>query len=160
VAKRSTSTPVRRTGSLAAALAATALLAGCSATNPITTSFDYDPSDGVGERLGDVRVGNILVLTSEEGAAGTVIGFVANSGRTDASVALAVGGEQSVEIDVPAGQTVRLGPEGDETVELAAVPGAPGSKVEVTVTSDVSGAATFQVPVLDGTFPEYADLVP
>lgn len=160
MAKRSTSIPVRRTRSVAAALAATALLAGCSATNPITTSFDYDPSDGVGERLGDVRVGNILVLAAEEGAEGTVIGFLANSGSADTSVVLAVGGEQSARIDVPAGRTVLLGPDGDETVDVAAVPGPPGSKVEVTVTSDVSGAATFEAPVLDGTLPEYADLVP
>ena len=93
-------------------------------------------------------------------AGGTLLGFVANRGAQDASVVLAVGGEQSGSIDVPAGGTVRLGPDGDETVDLSAVPGIPGSKLEVTVTSDVSGAASVEVPVLDGTLPEYADLVP
>lgn len=160
MAKRSSSTLTRRAGSSAAALATAALLAGCSATNPITTSFDYDPSDGVSQRLGDVRVGNLLVLTAEEGGPGTFVGFVANGGGQPASVVIAVGGEQSDEIEVPAGQTVLIGPEGDQTVEVGAVPAAPGSKIEVTVTTDVSGAATVQVPVLDGTFPEYADLVP
>lgn len=160
MAKRSTPLPTRRTGAVAAALAATALLAGCSATNPITTSFEYDPSDGVSERLGDVRVGNLMVLTAEEGSAGTVLGFVSNAGDEATSVVLAVGEEQSAAIDVPAGGTVLLGPDGDESVDLDAVAAPPGSKVDVTVTSDVAGAATFEVPVLDGTLPEYADLVP
>jgi hypothetical protein len=160
VAKRSTPPLSRRIMPAAAALAASALLAGCSATNPITTSFDYDPSDGVSERLGDVRVGNLMVLTSEEGAAGTVLGFVTNSGSQDASVTLAVGGEESASIDVPAGGTVRLGPDCDETIDVDAVPARPGSKVEVDVTSDVGGSSSVLVPVLDGTLPEYADLVP
>jgi hypothetical protein len=160
VAKRSTSVLTRRTRSAAAAVAAIAVLAGCSATNPITTSFDYDPSDGVSQRLGDVRVGNLLLLAAEEGGAGTFVGFVANGGGQPASVVIALGGEQSDQIDVPAGQTVLIGPEGDETVDVEAVPAAPGSKVDVTVTTDVSGAATVQVPVLDGTLPEYADLLP
>ena len=140
MAKRSTSVLTRRTLSAAAAVAAIAVLAGCSATNPITTSFDYDPSDGVSQRLGDVRVGNLLLLTAEEGGAGTFVGFVANGGGQPAAVVIALGG--------------------DETVDVEAVPAAPGSKVDVTVTTDVSGAATVQVPVLDGTLPEYADLLP
>ncbi|WP_225755130.1 hypothetical protein [Actinotalea sp. Marseille-Q4924] len=160
MAKRSTPFPTRRTASVAAVLATTALLAGCSATNPITTDLDYDPSDGVGERLGDVRVGNMMVLTAEEGAAGTVVGFVANEGRQDASVVLTVGEEQSDAIDVPAGSTVLLGPDADETVDVEAVPAIPGSKLAVTLTTDVAGATTLQVPVLDSTLPEYADLVP
>lgn len=160
MAKRTTPRTSRRTASVAASLATTALLVGCSATNPITTDLDYDPSDGVGERLGDVRVGNMMVLTGEEGAAGTVVGFVANEGRQDASVVLTVGEEQSDAIDVPAGGTVLLGPDADETVDVDAVPAAPGSKLEITVTTDVAGAAALQVPVLDGTFSEYADLVP
>lgn len=159
MAKRSTPSP-RRRAALAVALALPAVLAGCSATNPITTDLDYDPSDGVSQRLGDVQVGNLIVLTAEEGAPGTVVGFVANRGTQDASVVLTVGGEQSGSIDVPAGSTVNLGPDADESVDLAAVPGIPGSKLEVTITSDVSGAATVQVPVLDDTLPEYADLVP
>lgn len=160
MAKRSTSPLTRRTASVAAALAASALLAGCSATNPITTDFDYDPSDGVSQQLGDMQVGNLIVLTSQEGAPGTVVGFVANRGAQDASVVVAVGGQESDAIDVPAGQTVLLGPEGDQAIDLETVPAMPGSKVELVLTSDVAGGATVEVPVLDGTLPEYADLIP
>ena len=100
------------------------------------------------------------LMTTDMKAARAFYAEVVGWGTQDASVVLTVGGEQSGSIDVPAGGTVNLGPDADESVDLAAVPGIPGSKLEVTVTSDVSGAATVQVPVLDGTLPEYADLVP
>ncbi|MBC7291329.1 MAG: hypothetical protein H5T83_08350 [Actinotalea sp.] len=160
MAKRSTPTLPRRAASVAAALAASALLAGCSATNPITTLLDYDPSDGVSQVVGDLRAGNLIVLTAEEGGPGTIVGFVTNRGSQDASVVLEVAGEQGDAIEVPAGGTVLLGPQGDETLDVGAVPAPPGSKIEVTLRSDVAGSATVEIPVMDGTLEEYADLVP
>jgi hypothetical protein len=136
-------------------------LAGCSATNPITTSEAYNVVDGVQADLGgDVTARNLLVFTSEEGAAGTMSGAVTNQGREDVEVELAAEGADPVTIDVPAGGTVLLGQDDGEDVELDAVGAAPGAHLTVTLTTDQGGSIEIPVPVFDGTLPEYAEMVP
>lgn len=150
-----------RVAVVGAALAVAAGLAGCSATNPMTTQNNYDASDGVSVELGDVTVRNLLVLTSAEGAPGTVLGAVSNGGGDSTRVSFTVAGEQAGRpVPVDANGTVVLGPESDATVDLDAVPAAPGGLLELEISSDLGGTSTVQVPVLDGTLPEYADLVP
>ena len=161
---RRTVTTVRRRRSgrvLASAAALAVVLSGCSATNEITTRNEYAASDGVRAELGDVVMGNLLVLTSAEGEAGTVLGSLTNNGQSDVEITLGVGeGGAQDPIDLPAGGTVLLGPEQDVELEVDSVPAAPGALVDVTVTSDAGGSSTVRVPVLDGTLAEYADLVP
>ena len=141
------------------AVALALALTGCSATNTITTQADYAASDGVRAELGDLRLGNLLVLTSAEGEVGTLIGSVTNDGSQDAAVDITVG-ESTTALAVDARSTVVLGSQDGEQVEIESVPAPPGAFVAVTVTSDVGGTMTVRVPVLDGTLPEYADLVP
>ncbi len=136
-------------------------LAGCSATNPITTSEAYNVVDGVQADLGgDVAARNLLLFTSEEGAAGTMSGALANQSREDLEVELAPEGADPVTIEVPAGRTVLLGHEDGEDVELDAVEAAPGAHLTVTVTTQAGGSIDVPVPVFDGTLPEYAEMVP
>jgi hypothetical protein len=135
-------------------------LAGCSATNPITTSEAYNVVDGVQAELGDVAARNLLVFTSEEGAAGTMSGAVTNRSREDVEVELAPDGADPVTFDVPAGGTVLLGQDGGEDVELDAVAAAPGAHLTVTLTTGGGGSIDVPVPVFDGTLPEYAEMVP
>lgn len=135
-------------------------LSACSATNTITTDRSYQASDGVGVDLGDVTATNLIVLAAEEGAPGTMLGAVSNAGSSDAELTFMTpdsGGP--VSIDVPAGETVVLGPD-DEAVDLEEVPVAPGAYLEVSVSTDQGGTSSVRVPVLDGALPEYADLVP
>lgn len=148
-----------RRAALAPAVALALLLTGCSATNPITTQADYAASDGIRAELGDLRLGNLLVLTSAEGEPGTLIGSVSNDGDQDAAVDITVG-ESTTGLDVGARSSVVLGTEDGEQVEIDSVPAPPGALVDVTVTSDVGGTMTVRVPVLDGTLPEYTDLIP
>lgn len=143
---------------LAAVLAA-ALLGGCSATNPITTDANYDASDGTSAVIGDVEVGNLLVLTTAQDAAGTIVGFVTNRSATDAELAVELaGGVEPATVAVPAGSTVLLGPD-HTALAVAATPAPPGANAQVTLRSN-AGSVTLPVPVLDGTLPEYADLLP
>lgn len=146
---------------LTAALVAVAALAlaGCSATNEITTLADYDASDGVGVELGDLDVANLLVLTAAEGSPGTVIGSVTNRGSDDIALVIGLADGEGTELSVAAGSTVALSPEA-EAVGLAAVPAAPGALVALLLTSDAGGSTSLEVPVLDGTLAEYAPLVP
>ena len=143
----------------ALALAASALvLAGCSATNPVTTTKAYAASDGLDQTLGSLTFGNLLVLTAAEGDPGTVLGSVTNAATSEATVTIGIAGDETT-LPVPAGATVLLGPE-TTAVPLSSVPAAPGALVELVLASTADGSVTLQVPVLDGTFPQYATLVP
>ncbi len=156
--------PSRRPWSRAAvALSAGAVLtlAGCSATNPITTSEAYDVVDGVRADLGgDVRGTNLLVLASGEGEAGTVVGALSNHGREDVEVEIGTEGGDSTTVDVGAGRTVLLGGDNGEEVELDAVDVAPGAHLTMTLSTQSGGSVAVPVPVFDGTLPQYADHVP
>ena len=148
---------VRRAAALT--LAATALtLAGCSATNPVTTNVAYAASDGVDETLGSLTFGNLLVLASADQAPGTVLGSVTNAADHDATLTIGIAGDETT-LTVPAGATVLLGPDAS-AVPLRAVPAPPGALVELVLTSDLDGSVTRRTPVLDGTLEQYATLVP
>ncbi len=140
------------------AVLATLALTGCSVTNPITTQDDYDASDGVGIALGDVRLVNVLVIGTDEGEAGVVVGSVTNDGD-DAEVTLEIDGTEAGSFRVDAGETVQLGGDEGEEVTVDSLPVPAGAFVDLTVTS-TTGTITTGVPVLDGTLPEYADVVP
>ena len=152
------------TGLAVAGLAAALTLTGCSATNQITTEQDYDSSDGVGERVGDIKVLNFLIVSEGKGEPGTLMGALDNRGSDDEVVKIALE-DDSVTVPVPGGQTVLLSAPGgnsdeDKDIVFESIPEPPGAVVPVVVTTRDAGSVTLQVPVLDGTLPEYADAVP
>nr|WP_195969254.1 hypothetical protein [Cellulomonas hominis] len=141
-----------------AALALAAALSGCSVTNDITTARPYSASDGVGLTLGDLSAENLLLVAGAADAPGALQGGLTNIGEDTLRVTIELGDSREM-LRVESGQTLLLGgPEGEEVV--LDDPGAPGSTVEVTFRTDAAGEGTVPVPVLDGTLPEYADLVP
>lgn len=145
-------------------------LTGCSATNPITTQKPYSASDGVRVDLGhDLTAANLLVLTSAQGSAGTLLGALTNAGKASESVTVGVNGGSAITVTVRAGETVLLSPTTTSTpapgfthqdVPISAVSAAPGALLTVTLSSGTTGTQTVSVPVLDGTLPEYSALVP
>jgi len=166
-----------RAAVVAAGLATGLVVAGCSATNPIQTEDQYDASDGVSITLGDVRAINLLVVTTAEGEPGVLHGALTNKGDDDASVTLtfqasgddatAAPGTDPTTVAVPAGATVLLSgadgtQDGDRTVavDISSTPAAPGDITTIAIASDLAGSEQLQVPVLDGTLPEYAALLP
>ncbi|MCC2307348.1 hypothetical protein [Cellulomonas chengniuliangii] len=152
---------VRRRFALAGVVAlVSAGLAGCSATNTITTQMDYAASDGVRATLGDVTAQNLLIITAGEGEEGALQGAFTNAGRDDLTVTLST--EDDVElaaVPVAAGATVLLGGSSGDIVTFTS-PGAPGAAVPLVLSTGAAGAESIFVPVLDGTLSEYADLVP
>lgn len=166
-----------RAAVVAAGLATSLVVAGCSATNPIQTEDQYDPSDGVSITLGDVRALNLLVVTAGEGEPGVLHGALTNQGDDDASVtvtfqtsgddATATPTADPTTVAVPAGATVLLSgadgaQDGDRTVavDITSTPAAPGDVTTIGLTSDLAGSEQLQVPVLDGTLPQYEALLP
>jgi hypothetical protein len=162
VSRRATAVRGARTIAVTAVSAAGALLLAACASN--TTTLTYDPSDGVGvsvlgEEDTDLRGINLMVVSAAEGEAGNVLGALANETADDASFTLGAPGASPVTVAVPAGGTVYLGTATGEAVQLDTVGAAPGDYVDATLT--VGGdTKEFQLPVFDGTLPEYADYLP
>lgn len=150
-----------------AVLALAAALSGCSVTNEITTERPYSASDGVRATLGDLTAENLLIVAEAADAPGALQGALTNRGDDTLTVELSLEGSTE-RVRVESGATVLLGggageggaddDQREEVVFDAA--GAPGSTVELTLSTDAAGEQTVPVPVLDGTLPEYADLVP
>lgn len=135
-------------------------LAGCSATNPITTQEPYAASDGVRTVLGELKAENLLILTSGEGEAASLHGALSNDGGDDLTVTFALeDGTEIGSVDVSAGDGVLLGGTDGEAL-LFTSPDVPGATTDVTVTTATGGSESVPVPVLDGTLPEYAEQLP
>lgn len=146
----------------AVAVGATLLLSGCSELSPQTTQLQYAPSDGAQVDLGDVGVRNALFVVADDATdaspANAVLTLV-NSGTAPASVELSAGNGGSTTVQVPANGSVAVGPGQETTWELAQVGAIAGLSVPMTITAGQE-QVVLQVPVLDGTLPEYATLAP
>ena len=136
-----------------------AFLVGCSATNEITTSKPYSPSDGVRGQLGDVTAANLLVLTSAQGSTAALQGALTNRGTVPVTVSLTSDGSPIGTVRLDAAQTVLLGGSQGTTLTFRSSH-APGALDSVTMATGPGGTLTVSVPVLDGTLPEYAAFVP
>ena len=102
-----------------------------------------------------VSVQNLMIIAAAEGAPGALQGGVVNNGAEPASVAIG-----DVIVEVPAGATVLLGGSTGDKLVIDQTTVAPGANAQLTVGLDGATGETVFVPVLDGTLPEYADLVP
>ena len=146
--------PVR----IAAATALVAALTGCSVTNPIQTQVVYAASDGVRIVLGsNIEGENILVLTESAGSPGVLIGGLTNRGTEDTVVTIDVVGAGRHEVPVAASSSVRF--VGEDVLRFDAVDVAPGHTAPITLSTGTDGAKSLTVPVLDGTLPEYAEVL-
>lgn len=150
-----------RPAALAAVILAAVVTAGCSATNPLATTIEYAPSDGVEGRSGDLTLTSVLIVTDEEGAPGNLIARAVNDGNDPIGMVLSGSDEAEFEysLDVAPNDTVDIGPEGQQVL-IDSVDAVPGALVPVTATIDGGEPIELTVPVLDGTLEEYADLVP
>ncbi len=148
----------RRLLSGAAVLAASALVASCSAMTPIQTQVLYNAGDGVRvEVTDDVRVENLMVLAEEEGGEGEVFGVLVNDSERDVVMSVTIG-DGGIQLPVAQGDSVLLGTE--ETVVIPSTPVPPGAVAEALVEATGLGTVSATVPVLDSTLPQYADYVP
>ena len=143
----------------AVGLAAAALLGatGCSAINPQATTIEYAPSDGIIANVGNAQVRNLLLISSDPEAEGRYIGSVTNSSEEPIEVVLTVNGT-ATRLSVPGGETLSL--EDSENEHVIPNTGTiPGGMAQGTVEVD-GQSQDVQIPVLDGTLPEYREFVP
>ena len=149
----------RRTLALVA-LAVALPLAGCSATNPIQTERPYSPSDGIRATLGPVQTTNLLVVGTAKGAPAAVSGGLVNTGADPQTVTVTVSGETST-FTLPGNGSVLVGTGSGtgRTMRIASLDVDPGSLATVTLKVPSAGSATVQVPVVDGSTPQYTGVL-
>lgn len=139
--------------------AAVSALPACGALSQTTTTLNYDAADGVSAQLGDVQAKN-LVVVGDKGADGLLSGALVNTGQSDVAVTIATKGlTQSTQITVPPGQLVTLGSGSNEKSVVVSNVAAPGSLVQVTLSTPSGGQVQTQVPVVLPRF-DYATVTP
>jgi len=138
----------------AVALGAMLSLSSCSLTASITTSNQYDPSDGTGTVVGGVSAQNLLLITTAEGEPAALVGYLYNNNNSAATVSIAVGPTVKSYTIAPMG-SVQLGLSGGSDEFITTSPAAPGLVGSYTVTVADSAATTGTLPIVDGTLPEY-----
>lgn len=140
--------------------------AGCNFFAPQATLKSYAPSDGVEATVGSLDVRNAMLITGD-GTDASLVAVLLNTGDKSLDVTLQyhekAGDETSPRdsktVRVDAHQTVRIGWEGEQIV-LAGIDAAAGSMMPVYVQYGEEPGKQLLIPVLDGTLPEYAALVP
>jgi hypothetical protein len=162
---------MRVAASVAVTLLAATTLAGCQFITPQQTSRGYTPSDGVNGSVGDVQIRNVFLIDGADDTA-SLIGVLANSSSSVSSVTLqwtGASGPETKSLQIPAGGLISLST--NPSTPAASVPGAassviledvqatPGALFPMTFTSS-SKDKDLRLPVLTGSFSQYATLVP
>lgn len=146
-----------------AALSALVLLGatGCTFITPQSTKIEYAASDGVNisDEDGPIDVRNALVIATEDGSIGNFIAAIVNPTDEKATLTVTVEGVDPFAITVPAGGSISLGAD-EEPLRIVGLDTKPGATVEIHFQSGDSTGVKSDVPVLDGSLPYYADLVP
>ncbi|KJQ55322.1 restriction endonuclease subunit M [Microbacterium sp. SA39] len=148
-----------------AAISALVLLGatGCTFISPQATTIEYSASDGVNvsDADGPLDVRNAFIVATEDGSVGNFVGAIVNPTDEKATLTIALAGIDPLTITVPAESTKSLGAEdGEEPLRIVDLDTKPGATVEIHFQSGDSTGVKTEVPVLDGTLPYYADLVP
>jgi hypothetical protein len=146
------------------AVAASLLLGttGCTFMSPIASRIDYAPSDGSQVALENVDARNFIYLSDGKGHA-ALFGSLINKGLNSTSVKLQYTDATTSEKKeafytlLPA-QKLDFGYNGGSALNVD-LGGKPGQMVNVFVAEGTQTGVLLRVPVLDGTLPEYSELV-
>ena len=154
----------RLAASIALASALIVGTTGCTLVSINGTLKPYQPSDGAGATLGDLKLRNVLGL-SEDGTDVALVFSIVNEGSDDETVTVQFtdgdGDKNDVELEVPAGEALAVGGPDDDQLVLRGADVTVGSLLDVYfyAAGDAEGTSV-KVPVLDGTQLEYSELLP
>jgi len=139
------------------------LLSGCTFTAEIANLEPYDPSDGVGATLEDVAIRNVMLITSDGSEANLVMTVVNESGEeTELSIQFGEGaGRQTATLVLPPQpELTQVGTSLDNQLVVEDDGLIAGALFPVYFQYGEVQGEQLNVPVLDGTLPEYELLVP
>ena len=146
-----------------AALSALVLLGatGCTFITPQSTEIQYSASDGVNipDSDGPLDIRNAMIIATEDGSTGNLVAAIVNTTDKAEVLTIEFEGLDPLTVRVGAGDTVSLGADA-EPLRIDDLDTIPGATIEGYFQSGDATGATADIPVLDGTLPYYADLVP
>jgi hypothetical protein len=146
-----------------AALSALVLVGatGCAFISPQATTIEYAASDGVNVPASDgpLDIRNAFIVATEDGSNGNLIAGIVNTTDKSETLTVEIEGLEPLTVRVGAGETVSLGADA-EPLLIEGLDTMPGATIEMYFQSGDAGGATAEIPVLDGSLPYYADLVP
>ncbi|MFC4222994.1 hypothetical protein [Lysinibacter cavernae] len=134
---------------------------GCNLISPQATTYHYDPSDGVGGNTGELAIRNVMLIETEvEGTYSVVFSVVNNSADTvDLNVHVQDGNSQAEDSVTVAPGINKFGDEDQDVLIFEDVDTKPGAIIPVFFQYGEKTGVELEVPVLDGTLPEYKHLV-
>lgn len=133
----------------------------CTFTAPQATTEDYAPSDGTATTVGDVKILNAILLT-EDGEEANLVASVVNqsNSRVQLKLQYKAGSEDIDEqFAVGAGEVQMLGGDGLD-LTLQDIDAKPGDLFPIYMQYGDAEGKQLMVPVIDGTLPEYENLLP
>jgi len=139
------------------------LVSGCTFSAEIANLEPYDPSDGVGVTLEEVAVRNAMLITSDGGDANLVMTIVNSSGAdTEMVVQFGEGANaQTATLMLPAQPVLtQIGTSPENQLVVSDENIVAGGLFPVYIQQGNAQGQQINVPVLDGTLPEYELLVP
>ncbi|GHD79671.1 hypothetical protein CLV85_0855 [Salinibacterium amurskyense] len=158
----------RATRAAASALIAGALLvgtAGCSFITPTATLNHYDPSDGIGAEVGDVKVRNVLAISNDDESAVSLMVTIINTSSSSGSLRMQYESAEGERIDiskpVTSGEVKSYGTEVDGDMIVIADAGIrAGQLFPIYFQFGNDSGQELLVPVMASDDVIYADLAP
>ncbi|NUU07704.1 hypothetical protein [Leifsonia sp. C5G2] len=152
-------TPARRTvTALVLAGAAFTGLTACTLWAPQDTLYIEEASVGPSATVGDVFVGNAVLVSGGGDTANLVVTLVNEGGDTQ-QVQLAPQGSRTISVTLEPREIKKLGDPPDELSTVTGLTAKPGALTTVTVTS-AGNTVGLQVPVVTPALQPYSTLTP
>ena len=152
----------------ASALIAGALLvstAGCAFITPTATLNHYDPSDGIGASVGELKVRNVLAISNDDNSAVslvvTIINTTSSSGSLRLQYATADGERVDISKPISSNEVKSYGTEVDgDTIIITDAGVLAGQLLPIYFQFGNTSGAELLVPVVAGDNAIYSDLAP
>ncbi|MEH6780919.1 MAG: hypothetical protein V7618_05070 [Rhodoglobus sp.] len=152
----------------ASALIAGALLvgtAGCSFITPTATLNHYDPSDGIGAEVGDVKVRNVLAISNDDQSAVSLMVTVINTSSSSGSLRMQYESADGERIDiskpVSSNEVKHYGTTVDgDMIVIDDADIRAGQLFPIYFQFGNQSGEELLVPVISGDDPIYSDLAP
>jgi hypothetical protein len=151
-------TPLRRPSQIAAVAVLCAMLAGCSFITPQETKGMPETSIGRNFRVGDVMVGNIVLVT-DDGQVGNVVGTLVNLGSRTTRLTITSDRGDSFTVTLDPNVFVQVGRPGG-VIDFVDIASPAGSLSDTLFRVEDGSERTVAVPVLDDSLPQLEGLSP
>ncbi len=153
----------RRNRALAAVTAAlsAALLTGCASGFDATSIKPYAPSDGILANSGDLRILNILVVST--GANGVVSGSIVNRGTSKDALTDLTSPDGTVDLTgsgkIPPKGATRLGADTATSATISGLTRLPGETITLKLTFQRADPVTIRTVIVPASG-DYASITP